>query len=173
MRHSLLLVVGCLFVLASCNDTSKIGFVDNSELINKYQMKIDLEAKYEGLNEKFTKKMDSLSQNFQAEVMEFQSKEKSMSQAQLQEVYQQLGQKQQVLQQRYQSEQQELEKAFQTEIDSIISKVKTFVKNYGEENNYTYILGGNEAGSVMYGAESSNLTEVISEALNKAYKEEK
>lgn len=169
MKH-ILVIVG-LLLLTSCQQEAKIGFVNNSELINNYQMKIDLESKYEDLNSKFTKKMDSLSQNFQAEVMDFQSKEKSMSQTQLQEVYQQLGQKQQVLQQQFQVEQQELERAFQTEIDTVISKVKTFVKEYGEKNNYAYILGGNEAGSVMYGESSKDLTETITEALNKSYKE--
>ena len=172
MRQIILVAIFFL-TLASCTETSKIGFIDNAELINKYQMKIDLETKYEGLNEKFTQRMDSLSKQFQAEVIEFQSKEKTMSPTQLQEVYQQLGAKQQTLQQQYQVEQQQLEKAFQTEIDSVISKVKKFVKNYGEKNNYTYILGGNEAGSVMYGDKSSDITETITEALNKAYKEEK
>ena len=168
MKHILLVTV-CFLALASCTQPSKIGFIDNAELINKYQMKIDLETKYEGINEKFTKRMDSLSQLFQAEVMDFQAKEKSMSQAQLQEVYQQLGAKQQMLQQQYQTEQQQLEKAFQTEIDSVISKVKTFVKTYGEENKYTYSLGRNEAGSVMYGDKTADLTETITEALNKDY----
>lgn len=170
MKHILVVAVG-LLLLTACQQEKKIGFVNNGDLINNYQMKIDLETKYEGLNTKFTKKMDSVSQRFQAEVMEFQSKEKSMSQTQLQEVYQQLGQKQQGLQQQFQVEQQELEKAFQTEIDSVISKVKSFVKEYGEKNSYTYILGGNDAGSVMYGEESSDLTETITEALNKAYEQ--
>lgn len=170
MKHILVALLS-LMLLNSCNEAAKIGFVDNGELINKYQMKIDLEKKYEDLNAEFTKKMESLSQDFQSEVMDFQSKEKTMSQAKLQEVYQQLGQKQQMLQQQYQAEQQEMERAFQTEIDSIISKVKVFVKDYGKKNNYAYILGGNEAGSVLYGEDSSDLTETITEALNKAYEE--
>lgn len=171
MKYIFVIALGFTF-LTSCNQQeTKIGFINNGDLINKYQMKIDLETKYEGLNAKFTRRMDSLSQLFQAEVVEFQSKEKSMSQNQLQEVYQKLGQKQQTLQQQYQAEQQQLEQAFQTDIDSVISKVKKFVKDYGQKNNYTYILGSNETGSVMYGAESADLTETVSEALNKAYAE--
>jgi outer membrane protein len=117
--------------------------------------------------------MDSLSQEFQKEVMQFQSKQQSMTQKQLEETYQMLGQKQQQLQQQYQVEQQELEKAFQTEIDTVISQVKDFVKQYGKDNKYKYILGSNEAGSVIYGEESSDLTKVILEALNTKYESEK
>ena len=40
------------------------------------------------------------------------------------------------------------------------------MKNYGEKNGYTYILGSNEAGSVMYGKESQDVTKEILEALN-------
>ena len=160
-------------MMFSCQQESKVGFVNNGELINGYQMKIDIESKYDGINQKFTKKMDSLSQEFQKEVMQFQSKQQSMTQKQLEETYQMLGQKQQLLQQQYQSEQQELEKASQTEIDTVISKVKDFVKQYGKDNQYKYILGSNEAGSVLYGEESSDLTKVILEALNTKYEAEK
>lgn len=166
-------IVLALALMFSCQQESKVGFVNNGELINGYKMKIDIEAKYEGINQKFTKKMDSLSQEFQKEVMQFQSKQQSMSQKELEEVYQMLGQKQQQLQQQYQAEQQELEKAFQTEIDTVISKVKDFVKEYGKDNKYNYILGSNEAGSVLYGEESADLTKVILEALNTKYESEK
>lgn len=164
-----ILIVLALALSFSCQQESKVGFVDNGELINGYQMKIDIEAKYEGINQSFTKRMDSLSQEFQKEVMQFQSKQQSMSQKELEEIYQMLGQKQQQLQQQYQVEQQELEKAFQTEIDTVISQVKDFVKQYGKDNKYKYILGSNEAGSVIYGEESSNITKVILEALNTKY----
>jgi len=168
-----LVIVLALALAFSCQQERKVGFVDNGELINGYQMKIDIESKYEGINQNFTKRMDSLSQEFQKEVMQFQSKQQSMSQKQLEETYQMLGQKQQQLQQQYQVEQQELERAFQTEIDTVISKVKDFVKQYGKDNKYKYILGSNEAGSVIYGEESSDITKVILEALNTKYDSKK
>ncbi len=80
-----------------------------------------------------------------------------------------LQQKQQLLQQQVQFEQQQIQQAFQAEIDSTISKIKTFVKDYGQKNGYTYILGSNEAGSVMFGSEDNDLSEEILEALNAEY----
>ena len=38
-----------------------------------------------------------------------------------------------------------------------------------KSNNYNYILGSNEAGSVLYGEESSDLTQEILKALNDGY----
>ena len=66
-------------------------------------------------------------------------------------------------------QQQAMQQEFQVEIDSAIVKVKEFVTDYGKKNGYTYILGKNEAGSVMYGSEANDITKVVTEALNATY----
>ena len=55
-------------------------------------------------------------------------------------------------------------------MEEIIDDVKDFVKDFAKENSYTYILGSNDAGNVLYGDEELDLTEVVLVALNKAYK---
>lgn len=46
------------------------------------------------------------------------------------------------------------------------------MKDYGKKNEYSYILGSNDAGSVMYGEDASDLTQTILEALNAEYTKE-
>jgi outer membrane protein len=92
-----------------------------------------------------------------------------MSQADVQKLSQELQQKEQVLSQRVQFEQQQIAQESQTLNDSLIKTVKNFVRAYGKSNNYNYILGSNEAGSVLYGEESSDLTQEILKALNDGY----
>ena len=168
MKKISLLVIA-LISLASCQESNKIGFVDNSKLINEYQEKIDVEAKYKLLIEESGKTIDSLSQAFQAEYQEFQAQASSMPQDKAQERYQQLGQKQQMLQQQIQMAEQQMSAESQQEIDSLISKVRTFVKDYGKTNGYDYILGSNDAGSVMYGKDGDDLTEILVKSLNDSY----
>ena len=85
-----------------------------------------------------------------------------------------LQQKQQQLQQQMQNEQQVLTKEFQTEIDSVISKVKKFVASYGKANGYTFILGTSDAAStVMYGKDEKDLTQTIIDSLNSEYNKTK
>ncbi|MGY0391246.1 OmpH family outer membrane protein [Bizionia sp. KMM 8389] len=170
---NILVVSILLLTLYSCNtESAKIGFVNNNDLINEYQEKIDIEEKYKGLIEDFQKRTDSIRQAFQQEAQAFQLKAQGLSQDKAQAEYQALSQKQQILQQRIQQEEIAIQNDSQQEIDSLIKKVRTYVKDYGQKNGYTYILGGNEAGSVMYGDESKDLTKVISEALNADYKKE-
>lgn len=171
MKKIVVLVFGML-LMASCQNEMKTGFIDNSELIKEYQKRKDIEAAFKVKVEAFDKRVDSIGRIFQVEAQEFQAKASSMAQADAQQQYQVLGQKQQMLQQQFQMEEQKIQKESQTEIDTLIKEVRTFVKEYGKKNNYTYILGSNEAGSVMYGEDSKDMTKEILEELNKAYKKD-
>ncbi len=171
MKKGLLVVFG-LLMLASCQNEMKTGFIDNSELIKEYQKRKDIEASFKKKIEAFDKKVDSIGQAFQIEAQAFQQKAASMAQKDAQQQYQVLGQKQQMLQQQFQMEEQQIQKESQTQIDTLIKEIRTFVKEYGKKNGYTYILGSNEAGSVLYGEESKDLTKTILEELNKSYKKD-
>ena len=167
-----LILFAVLAILVSCQEQIKTGFVDNGKMINDYQKKKDIESKFQTKIDAFNKKADSIGRAFQIEAQGFQLKASKMSQKNAQEQYQILGQKQQILQQNLQFEEQQIQKESQTQIDSLIKDVKGFVKNYGEKNGYTYILGSNDAGSVMYGAKENDLTQELLDALNAAYKKE-
>lgn len=168
---NILYVAVFMLALTSCEKQAKIGFVDNGTLINDYQEKKDLETKFQAKEEAFRKKADSIGQAFQIEVQQSQMLAQKSPQAKAQEIMGGLQQKQQQLQQQMQFEQQQLQQSFQTEVDSVISKVKTFVKDYGKKNQYSYILGTSDAAAtVMYGTEDKDLTKTVLEALNAAYK---
>ena len=164
-------VVVLALAFTSCQKQPKIGFVNNGTVINDYQEKKDLEARFQAKEDAFKKRADSIGQAFQLEVQQTQLTAQKASQTKAQELMGGLQQKQQVLQQQMQFEQQQLQQSFQTEIDSVISKVKKFVKDYGKSNGYTYILGTSDAAAtVMYGTDENDLTNTILEALNKEYK---
>ncbi len=167
----IIVLVFAMVVLSSCQE-QKIGFVDNSVLINDYQEKIDIENKFKGMVEEFQKRTDSTSKAFELEAQEFQLNARKLSQKKAQEQYEALGQKQQMLQQKIRFEEQQIQQSSQEEIDSLIKKVKNYVADYGKKNGYTYILGSNEGGSVLYGQKESDLTQTILKELNAAYEGE-
>ncbi len=168
---NIIYAIALMMLLASCQKNQKIGFVDNGKIINEYQSKKDLEAKYQAKDAAFQRRADSIGQAFQTEAQSFQDNANKMSPKAQQEKYQELGQKQQYLKQQMQTEQQEIQQAFQTEIDTLIVKVKDYVKDYGKTNGYTYILGTSDASAtVLFGTEENDLTQTILDALNKEYK---
>ena len=174
MKNIIYLVLA-LVVLSSCQKQAKIGYVNNGELINNFQEKKDLEVKFELKEEAFKKRADSIGKAFQEEAQKGQAEAQRLARSNRKRAEELMGglqQKQQQLQQQIQYEQQLLTQSFQTEIDSVIVKVKDFVKDYGKKNGYTYILGTTDAAStVMYGTDENDLTQTILEALNGADKE--
>lgn len=167
-KFSVLLTL--IFTITACQQ-QKIAYIDTGEVVNEYQEKKDVEELFKGKKEQLDKKNDSISKAFQLEVQEFQVKSKRMSQKKGQEMYQELGQKQQLLQQQIQFSEQQLGQTFNAEIDSVIMKVKKFTKDYGKKNGYTFIIGTSDATStVLHGDETLDLTTTILEALNAEYK---
>lgn len=157
-----------LLAVVSCKQ-DKIGYVDNVKLMDEYQEKIDIEAKFKVKVDALTKKRDSISQAFQIEAQAFQTKAQGMPQQKAQEEYALLQQRGQFIGQQLQQEDQQLQADGQIEMDSLVSKVKGHIKAYGESNGYTYILGGGDGGSVLYGADAMNLTESVLKELNAKY----
>lgn len=169
MKNIVILLVVVL-TFASCQQSQKIGYVDNAKLINEYQEKIDIQDKLQLKIKAYEQRRDSIRQAFQLEINEAELKSRKMSQANLQKLSQELQQKDQIINQRDQFEQQQIAQESQAQNDSLIKKVREFVKDYGTNNGYDYILGSNEAGSVMYGKSENDLTQTVLDALNAAYK---
>jgi outer membrane protein len=165
-----LIVIACILAFVSCKQ-EVIGYVDNVKLMNDYQEKIDVEAKYQVKNDALTKRRDSVSQAFQIEAQAFQTKAQGMPQKKAQEEYNILQQRGQFIGQQLQQEEQQLQEQGQTEMDSLVSKVKKEIKAFGKANGYTYILGGGDGGSVLYGTEANDLTEEVLKVLNEKYKQ--
>ncbi len=164
-----LVYVVAILVLSACQQ-DKMGFVDNGKLMDSYQEKIDVESKYKSKAEVLAKKRDSISQAFDLELKSFQTKAQSMSQNKAQEEYGLMQQRAQFMGQQLQQEEVQLQTEGQTEMDSVVSKVKKEIKAYGKQNGYTYILGGGDGGSVLYGADAKDLTDEILKLLNEKYK---
>lgn len=163
-------IVWAIVVLAfvSCKE-QKIGYVDNVKLMEEYQEKIDIEESFKVKADALAKKRDSISQAFQMEAQAFQQKAQKMSPKKAQEEYGLMQQKGQMIGQQLQQEDQQLQIEGQTKMDSVVSKVKREIKAYGEANGYTYILGGGDGGSVLYGTEANDLTQEIVKILNEKY----
>ena len=163
------LVVLAIALTAMACQQNKIGYVDSVKIMDDYQEKIDVEARFKTKADAMGRKRDSISQAFQMELQQFQSKAQSMSQQSAQEEYSQLQQRGQQIGQRLQQEEQQLQQNSQTQMDSLVKKVKKEIRAYGKANGYTYILGGGEGGSVIYGDDANDVTNEILKILNDKY----
>jgi outer membrane protein len=167
-----IVLAAMVLLIVSCQEQHKIGYVDNVKMMEDYQEKKDFDGKYELINNAFAKKKDSISQVFQLEMQAFQIKAQKMRESKAQEEYAGIQQRAQQTGQLLQQEEQGLMSTAQVELDSMVSLVKKEIKAYGKTNKYTYILGGGDGGSVLYGIEGNDLTEEIVKTLNDKYTKE-
>lgn len=166
----IIIALSVLVTFSSCQEQDKVAFVDNSKVIDDYQMKIDIEKKYEDMNNAFIKQRDSIGRVYQNEIQAIQMKFSKMSPSKQEEESQKFQQKWQPIQQQIQFRQKQMDQNFNVEMDSVIIKVNDFVEDYGKNNGYTFIFGKNRAGSVLYGSEAKDITEVVTKAINEDYK---
>lgn len=147
---------------------SKIAYIESSDLVNDYQEKKDIEARIQVKIDAYEKKRDSLSQAFKVEAEDFDLEAPKMPQAKAQERYNALLQKSHLFSNDY-SRRNKRSIGKPEANGTMVKTVKKFIKEYGKQNGYTYILGSNEAGSVLYGQEENNITKDVLKALNEEY----
>ncbi len=134
-------VVSCNKAEQTTNNTANnIVYIDSSKLLNEYQAAKDIEAKYKAKSEQMGKELDAELSKFRADVAYFEKNAQSkgvqwaqQTGAALQEREQRLAYTQQAMMQQLQSESGQ-------EMDSVVKGVKDFIKEYGKEKGYDYIL---------------------------------
>lgn len=158
------LVLGVAFT--GCTE-QKTGYVDTTRLLQEYSEMKEVESEFTAKSESLKTELDSVAQIFQAEVVAFQENMATMSKAEQEEAQMQFMRKQQMLQQSAQMKSNQLRMESDEVIDSLVTKVKDFVADYGEDNGYTYIFGSNESANIMYAKEGLEITDEVLEQLNK------
>ncbi|MBQ4820050.1 OmpH family outer membrane protein [Aquimarina sp. MMG016] len=153
--------------LASCNQQAeKTAYVSSTKVVSDFNEMKTAEEKWTKRSDEVRAELQEKARQFQIEVQGYNSIKKSMSKSNQEKKEQELLGKQQELQREQQVKMQEIQKGSQEEIDSIINKVKDFIKEYGKKNGYTYIYGETEVNNILYGKEELDITDKILTELN-------
>lgn len=167
----LIIILLAVTTLSACKESQKIAFIDSTELMQDYKAVKELEKEIEKKQIDLQNKFQQIALEYDKEEKEFQNKVKKMSRKKADARYQELMYKQQQINQGYQAENANLQKESQEKMDKIIEDVKDFVADYAKKNGYSYVLGSNDSGNVMYGDSQHDLTEQLLVSINKKYKE--
>ena len=171
-----LVIIALSILVVSCGKTAEVkevktAYVDTSVLMKEYTEAKDLEAKYKAQAEEKGRQLQAEITRFKQDAANFQSQAQANGQAwaqqrgaELQKREQQLGYAQQALSQQLQQESG-------VEMDSLVSGVKKFIKEYGKKNGYSYIYGTGDAATVLYAEDKYDITKEIIKALNDKYKD--
>jgi len=70
------------------------------------------------------------------------------------------------------SAQQQMEERRNQLNTEVINKINSFIKDYGKENDHDIIFGATDQGSILYGKEPQDITDIILKKLNEEYTSE-
>jgi outer membrane protein len=175
MKKLLLLSLLC-FAIISCNKSTtptkemKTAYVDTSKLLEEYNEAKDIEAKYKAKGDEMGKELEAEVVRFKAEATSFQKNAQAKGQAWAQENGARLQKQEQELSYAQQALVQQLREESGVEMDTLVKKVKKFIKDYGKEKGFTYIYGTGEAATILYAEDKLDITAEIVKLLNDKYK---
>lgn len=173
MKKLLFIALG--LVILSCNKQEenkglKTAYVDTDKLMEKYQKAIDIESKYKIKSEEMGRELETEAKKFQADYESASRQAQAKGPQWAQQKGMELQQREQELNIKQQSMLKEIQTASGTEMDSLVTEMKTFIKEYGKKNNYDYVYGTGSVATVLYAKDSYDITEELLKLLNESYK---
>jgi outer membrane protein len=160
----LVCAVGASAVLFFYKRMPKTAFVNTNQLYDGFELKKELEKKY-NLTENARKAiLDSLHNNLQ--LLSNQTRNSKSANRKLIEQYSSSEENFYAVRTRFEDENELLRDKYTEEI---WNRINLYVKEYGERNGYTYIYGANGEGNLMYASNAEDITEEVKEYINKRY----
>lgn len=174
MKQLFLIAIAAV-TLASCNKTAeakdfKTAYVDTARLMEEYTESKDIEAKYKAKSAEMGKELEAEIARFKSDAASFQKNAQANGQAWAQQKGAELQRREQQLTYAQQGMLQQLQRESGTEMDSLVKRVKTFIKDYGKDKGYEYIYGTGESANVLYAKDQYDITNEIVKLLNDKYK---
>ncbi len=185
MKTTLLVILGSLIALTSCNmkegsdgaNTSvapvktnlALAYVNSDSLATNYLYFDEVNKELEGLKTKYEKEFANRATGLQRQIEDFQKTANNMTIAQARAVEEDLTRKQQNLQQYQQALTQELLKKEAELNRELYESVAKYLENYGKENGLDFIFKHSTGGEIWYGDSSMDITSEIVEGLNNQY----
>jgi len=143
-----------ILLLTSCNSKVKICYVNPNKLLQGYRGATTQHELFQAKAQGWQQRVDSLSTELQA-LNQAPTATRTNKE-------QQLLHYREAIQQQAQKEDQRLTKA-------VLGEINAYLKQYGEQHNYTFILGATESGNIVYAAEGTDITEDVLKGLNAQY----
>lgn len=171
---NIILFAGILFLAGlKIFKQEKVMYVDTPRILQEYEAMKDARMLYEMKSNKWKANADTLMQEWQTELKKYEkerknmtSKERRLQEELLQSKQQQIAQYQEAIRLKAREEEQKL-------TQEVVNRVNEFVTEFGKKKGYTYILGANGSGNVVYAKDAHNVTDLVLEGLQAAYKKGK
>lgn len=189
MKKILVLAVLAVSIM-SCNNTEttatgsnaqntdtqssfKTAYIDTEKLMKEYQESIDFETKYEAMSKRMQNELEADMKKFQNDVVDLQRNAQSKGMEWAMARQKELEKREITLAEKQQNYMMKFQQEGSAERDSMVTKMKAFIKDYGQEKGFDYVFGTGDAATVLYAKDGYDITDDILKLMNEAYAKEK
>lgn len=148
---------------------SQVAYVKVGELLDKYQGMVDARAQYQLKEKTWKANVDTLGQELEQMVKDYERKSGSMSARERQLTEQLLETKQNEFLRFRDAMQQKAREEDTKMTEAVVNKVNAYLKEYGEDAGYDLILGATSGGNILYGIDGIDITQDVLKGLNATY----
>jgi len=164
------LVTGLLLINTFTN--KKIVYVETGVLLEQYEGMKAARLQIEAKQRELSAGVDSLVNLFQDDLKNYERERSKMSAKERELKEELLRVRQQQVNNYHQAMQKKAAEEEQRLTQTQINRINDFLKSYGKENGYEYILGATGTGNMLYAKDAYNITKEVLASINNKYKSE-
>jgi len=162
------IIVASLSIYLS-QKSSELVYVDVNKLLEGYKRTKIVRGEFEVKAKTLKSNVDSLVTGWQKELKDYEKNRSKYSKKELELKQELLGNKQQQINNYQQAIQNQVQEEDKKATQTVINDINDYVKAYGKKKGYKIIFGASGSGNIMYAGETSDLTEIVLEGLNKEF----
>jgi outer membrane protein len=148
-------------------------YVDIGKLMQEYQGMKDAHSDIDKKKAQYQASSDTLLKEWEGELKAYERERKNMSSKEKQLKEELLRNKQQQLSGYTESIQKKAAEEEKKITQAVVNRINEYMNDYGKRKGYTFILGANGSGNIVYADKSRDITEEILNGLQKEYEKEK
>ncbi len=151
---------------------ANIVYVNSDSLLENYSFYMKKKAEFEGKEEQIKNHLQAESERLQKDAADYQERAGMMTENDRAKKEEELMQRQQALMNKKDAMLGAFEEEQSKFSEDLYSKLSAYLKEYNKGKNYTFILGYQKGGGILFANDSLDITKQVLDGLNKE-KEEK
>jgi len=161
----IILLIACGFLSAGyVQAQQKLGYINSAELLELMPDAKKADSSLKAYAKSYQDQLEAMSKDYQKKVQDFQSQEKTMTDAVKEVKYKEIQQLQERIQSTDQSAQEKVAGKKQELFAPILEKADKAIKEVAKTNNYDYIFDAS-SGGLLYSKESDNILPLVKSKL--------
>jgi outer membrane protein len=153
----------------SAGRASSIVYVNSDSLLDNYTFFKNKKAEFEGKESQIKNHLQAESDRLQKDAAGYQERAAAMTENERALKEDELMQRQQMLMKKKDDMLGSLEEEQSEFNEALYSKLSSYLKEFNKDKNYTFILGYQKGGGILFANDSLDITSQVLEGLNKEF----